>query len=236
MNELVVEMEVLAELTPHLEILDRVINFEKKVEYSRFLLFIALAGFIGIIGGFIEYICYRFLGVDATFFIFGVTGNPDLAPTAEPILFFSLWLLYLIPILGAGIFTLGTPGIINWNKTYRIIGLIAIGLFILTHFLVVLVGIPNSKLIPIIWGLAISCGFLLTSYFLTSETKSKIIQLGLSIFGIIALILGIFSSIIFPLELAMFLFCLIFGLLLIITSIIAYMNIGRLDGIIVREE
>jgi len=44
-------MDVLAELKPHLEILEKVETFEKKRELNRLLLFFAIAGFISIIGG-----------------------------------------------------------------------------------------------------------------------------------------------------------------------------------------
>jgi hypothetical protein len=216
-------LDFLAELAPHFEILDRVITFEKKVEYNKFLQYLALAGFITIIGGFIEFICYRFLGVDTTFFIFGLTGNPQLAPTEEPILFVSLWLLHLIPILAGVIFTIGAPGIISWNKAYRTISIIAVILFISNQLLILLVGISNSGLIPIIWGITLCIGFILAGRILYSAVKIKIIQTETLISGIVSLGLGIISSIVFPLKLKMFFFCTMFGLLLIGMSIIFYL-------------
>ncbi len=220
-------MDLLSDLQPTLEILDKIVAFEEKMEHNRLLLFLSLAGFIAIIGGWIEYVCYHFLDVDSTFFIFG------LASDTEPILLLGLWLIYLIPLIGIIIFTAGiSPGFINWNKAYRNIGAITIGLFILTHVLVLFIGIidtPDSRFIPSIWGTMICIGFLFASRILFLETGNKDIKLGLSSFGLFALGLGIISSIIFysndP-ELAMFLFCNIFGIILLIVSMITYWKLG----------
>ncbi|MFX1283629.1 MAG: hypothetical protein ACFFB5_08240 [Promethearchaeota archaeon] len=220
-------MDLLSDLQPTLEILDKIVAFEKKMEYNRLLLFLCLAGFIAIIGGWIEYVCYHFLFVDSTFFILGLTS------IAEPVLFLGLWLIYLIPLIGIIIFTTGiSPGFINWNKAYRNIGAITIGLFILTHVLVLLIGsidAPDSQFIPIIWGTMICLGFLLASRILFLETRNKEIQLGFLAFGIFGLVLGIISSMIFypfSSELAMFLFCNIFGVVLIGASMISYWKVG----------
>ncbi|MFX0122725.1 MAG: hypothetical protein ACFFAE_03750 [Candidatus Hodarchaeota archaeon] len=219
-------MDLLPDLESTLKILDKIVAFEEKMEINRMLLFIALAGFITIIGGWIEYVCYRFLSVDSTFFILG------LAPNVEPILLFGLWLIYLLPLLGVIIFTTGlSPGFINWNKGYRKVGVIIIGLFALTHILVVIFGSSNPQLIPTIWGITVCLGFLLTSRILYLETRNNQLQSGLLAFGIFALILGIVSSVfIYPEspELAMFAYCTIFGLILIGVSMIAYWNVGRL--------
>lgn len=220
-------MDLLSDLQPTLEILDKIVAFEEKMEQNRLLLFLCLAGFIAIIGGWIEYVCYHFLAVDSTFFILG------LASDTEPILFLGLWVIYLIPLIGVIIFTAGiSPGFINWNKAYRNIGVITIVLFVLTHVLVLFLGIihtPKSQLIPIIWGTMICIGFLLASRILFLETRNKDIRVGLSSFGVFALCLGVISSIIFysynP-ELTMFLFCNILGIVLIIVSMIAYWKVG----------
>ncbi|MFX1506865.1 MAG: hypothetical protein ACFFDC_12245 [Promethearchaeota archaeon] len=219
-------MDLLPDLEPTLEILDKIVAFEEKMEINRMLLFIALAGFITIIGGWIEYVCYHFLSIDSTFFILG------LAPNSDPILLLGLWLIYLLPLLGVIIFTTGlSPGFINWNKAYRKVGLIIIGLFALTHILVVIFGSINPQLIPTIWGITICIGFLLTSRILYLDTRNEQLQAGLSLFGISALVLGILSSlVIYPgtPELAMFLYCTAFGLLLIGVSMLTYWNVGRL--------
>lgn len=226
-------MDLSRDLEPTLEILDKIVAFEEKMEINRILLFIALAGFITIIGGWIEYVCYHFLSVDSTIFIFG------LASDAEPALFLGLWLIYLLPLVGVIIFTTGlSPGFINWNKAYRKVGVIIIGLFIITHLLVILIGSDYPQWIPTIWGITICLGFGLTSRILYLEMRNKQLQLGLLTFGICALVLGLAASvIIYPgtPKAAMFLFCTSFGLILIGASMITYWNVGRF-GVAPKEE
>ena len=226
------DLELLSDLQPTLEMLDKIVAFEEKIEYNRLLTFTSVVGFIAIIGGWIEYVCYRFLSLDSTFLIFDF-------PPREPILALGLWLIYLLPLIGVLIFTTGiSPGFISWNKAYRSIGALAIGLFLVTHILVLLVGIPNQQFIPLIWGTTVGVGFLFAGRILFSETKSKEIRLGLFFFGLLSLGLGSVSSLIvypiFP-ELAMFLFCNIFGLLLIAISMTAYWTAGRQPSIIKNE-
>jgi hypothetical protein len=220
-------MDVLAELKPHLEILEKVEQFEEKREFNRFLLVFTFAGFISIIGGLIEYAFYRLFEISSTFFIFGLTGQSELAPTSEPILFFSIWLIYLIPISGIIIFTLGSPGFINWNKSYRIIGAATIVLFLITHLIIVILGITNSKLIPGVWGTLICIGFLFASKILSNEFSNRPIQLGLIVFGLFAFGLGLVSVLLLPEELSMLFFCYVFGLLLTISGMLTYFNVGR---------
>ncbi|MFX0013084.1 MAG: hypothetical protein ACFFB2_04585 [Promethearchaeota archaeon] len=228
-------MELLSDLQPTLEILDKIVAFEEKMESNRLLLFISLTGFVAIIGGWIEYVCYYFLAVDSTFLILG------LAPNLEPVLFFGLWFIYLIPLIGVIIFTTGfSPGFINWNKAYRTIGAIIVGLFIITHFLVLVLGVVdsmNSQFIPIVWGTTTGIGFLLASRILFAETRNVKVRLGLLSFGLFALCLGFVSSLIFY-ELdpnsAMFLFCNIFGFVLIGISMLTYWYSGR-EGIALVE-
>lgn len=222
-------MDLYSDLQPTLEILDKIVAFEEKMEINRLLLFVSLAGFVAVIGGWIEYVCYHFLSVDSTFFIL------DLASfAAEPILFLGLWLIYIIPLIGVVIFTTGiSPGFINWNRTYRKIGALIIALFVITHLLVVflvIIDAPDSQFIPLIWGTTICAGFLLASRILFLEFKNEKLRLGLTSFGLFALILSAISSFVFytvsP-ELAMFLFCNIFGIILIGISMITYWKMGR---------
>jgi len=220
-------MDVLAELKPHLEILEKVETFEKKRELNRLLLFFAIAGFISIIGGWIEYVFYRLFDISSTFFIFGMTGQAELAPTAEPILFFSIWLIYLIPISGILIFTLGTPGIVNWNKSYRIIGATAIVLFIVAHITILFFGTSNSKLISGVWGTAICVGLLFTSQILAKEIDNKSIRLGLIAFSLIVFALGLITVIMIPEEESMLFFGSVFGILLTISGMTTYIKVGK---------
>jgi hypothetical protein len=192
----VIKMDLYSDLQPTLEILDKIVAFEEKMEINRLLLFVSLAGFVAIVGGWIEYVCYHFLSVDSTFFILGLAST-----RAEPILFLGLWLIYIIPLMGVVIFTAGiSPGFINWNRAYRKIGILTIVLFVITHLLVVILGVldaPDSQLIPLIWGTTTCAGFLIASQILFLELKSKKLRLGLISFGLFALILSAVSSFIF---------------------------------------
>ncbi|MHA2095791.1 MAG: hypothetical protein ACW98F_14315, partial [Candidatus Hodarchaeales archaeon] len=203
-------------------------KFQYKAEFNRFLLILNISGFIAIIGGWISYIFNRFMGVDPTFFIFGVTGDPSLAPTEEPILFLSVWLVYLVPILSAIIFSTGSTGIINWNKSYTRIGILAFSLFLLAHITIVIFGVENNKFIPIVWAFLICVGFILSSKFLYEETGNSRVRGGLIIFGVVALLLGLIVVIIVPVELAQLIFGSVLGCILSLSGIISYYTVGRL--------
>ncbi len=220
-------MDLIAELKPHLEILEKVMVFEQRKEFNRFLLLLTIAGFIAIIGGWIEYAFYRLFNMSSIFFIWGQTGQPELTPTAEPVLFFSIWLIYLLPISSIFIFTMGSPGFINWNKSYRMTGATAITLFFLTHITILILGISNSKFIPGIWGTMVCIGFLISSKILSSVISKKTIQYGLVLFSAASFILGLISTFLIEEEIGMFFFCCVFGLLLTISSMITYIGIGK---------
>jgi hypothetical protein len=221
-------MSPIDELKPHLDILEKVEQYQHKAEFNRFLLVLTIAGFIAIIGGWISYIFNRFLNVDPTFFIFGVTGNPNLSPMKEPILFISVWLLYLIPILSAISFSTGTTGIVNWNKAYKQVGILAILLFLVAHIIIVFLGMKNSQYIPLVWGLLVCIGFILSSWFMYEETDNSKLRGGLVIFGIIALFLGVLVSFTMPNEVAQLVFGLVLGTILSFSGIISYFALDQL--------
>ena len=223
-------MSSIEKLQPHIDILERVEKYQRKAEFNRFLLILTIAGFVAIIGGWISYVFNRFVGVDPTFFIFGATGDPSLAPDKEPILFLSVWLVYLVPILSAMTFSTGSTGIINWNKAYKRIGILAFFLFLLAHIIIVLMGVTNSKLIPIVWGTLVCVGFLVSSRLLFLETNNSKVRTGLIVIGVITLILGLIIAIIVSVELAQLLFCSILGVILSFSGIISYYTVGRLPS------
>ncbi|MHA2305274.1 MAG: hypothetical protein ACXACU_07750 [Candidatus Hodarchaeales archaeon] len=222
-------MDLIAELKPHLEILEKVMVFEQKKEFNKFLLVLTITGFITIFGGWIEYAFYRLFGISSIFFIWGQTGQSELTPTAEPVLFFSIWLIYLVPILSIVIFTLGSPGFINWNKSYRIVGIITIMLFFFTHITVLTLGVSNSKLIPGVWGTMICIGLLITSRILSAVISTNLMQNGLVMFAIVSFGLGLISVVLVEETLGMFFFCCILGLLLTISGMITYIKIGKVN-------
>ncbi|MHA2138018.1 MAG: hypothetical protein ACW98G_09085 [Candidatus Hodarchaeales archaeon] len=221
-------MSSIEKLKSHIDILEKVEKYQHKAEFNRFLLILSISGFIAIIGGWISYIFNRFMGVDPAFFIFGVTGDPSLAPTQEPVMFLSVWMLYLVPIVSAISFSTGSTGIINWNKAYKRIGILALSLFILAHIMIVLLGVNNSEFITIIWGLLACVGFVISSKLLFVETGNPKVRSGLIILGAISLFLAIIIVIVVPIELAQLLFGSILGIILSFSGIISYFTIGRL--------
>ena len=221
-------MDIMKELKPHLEILEKVQKFERKAEYNRFLLILTISGFIVIIGGWVSHIINRFLGTDPTFFIFGMTGNSDISPLNEPILFFTVWLLYAIPILSIITLTTGSSGILSWNKAYRKIGIIAVSLFFAVQVIILVLGVQNIEVIPLIWGAFSSIGFFLSGYILYQETSIKSTRVSLYLFGVMCLILGILSFVFIPNELAMLFFGIFLGATLSLSSLLLYIKSGKL--------
>ncbi|MHA2054081.1 MAG: hypothetical protein ACXAB2_12310 [Candidatus Hodarchaeales archaeon] len=223
------EISKFENLTAYLEVLEKVEKFEKKAEFNRFLLILSVAGFVAIIGGWISYIFNRFLGVDPTFFIFNLTDNPDLSPSEEPILFLSVWIVYLIPLVSVVILSTGSTGIMNWNKSYRFISVFVIFLFFFAHVLILLAGLKNARMIPFIWGLTVGIGFLISSLILKRETSDKIVTTGLVVIGSLSIILGLTLSFFAPEEIGQLLYGLILGIGLSVCGIFGYYRYGRVS-------
>lgn len=217
----------LEKLQRHLDILEKVEKYERKSEFNRFLLILCVSGFVTFIGGWVAYIFNRFFGIDPTFFLFNLTNNPSLTPTKEPILFITVWLIYLIPIVSVVIFSTGTTGIVNWNKAYRGIALMAVFLFFVVHLMILIIGLPNSKYIPAIWGVVVGIGFIAARWPLKSVTENTNLLNGLVILGLIALILGVMVSLLIPTELAQLVFGSALGLALTCVGLIGYIFVGR---------
>ena len=156
-----------------------------------------------------------------------MTNNPDLTPTNEPALFITVWLLYLIPIISIIVFSTGSTGIINWNKSYRFIALMAIILFLLVHVTILILGVSNAKFIPLIWGIAVCIGFVASRYPLSNVTGNSNLLNGLTIFGIIALILGVVASLFLPVRIAQLIYAGGLGIIMSCTGLISYIMIGR---------
>jgi hypothetical protein len=221
-------MTILEELKPHLKILEKVQKFERKAEYNRFLLILTISGFVVIIGGWVSYIFHRFLGTDPTFFMFGMTGNPDLSPIHEPILFSTIWLLYAIPILSIISLTTGSSGILSWNKAYRKIGIIAVGLFFVVQVIILILGVQYMNVIPLIWGTVSSAGFLLSGRIMYQETKMRSTKTSLNLLGVMSLFLGILSFSFIPNEVAMLFLTIFLGVTLSLSGFLVYLKTGKL--------
>ena len=222
-----IKVSSLENLQLHLDMLEKVGKFERKSEFKRFLLILCVAGFVSTVGGFVAFIFNRFLGVDPTFFMFNMTDNPDLAPTNEPALFLSVWLIYLIPIISIIIFSTGSTGIINWNRSYRIIASIAIILFCLVHFTILILGVSNAQFIPLIWGIAVCIGFVAARWPLGNVTENSNLLNGLTIFEIISLVLGFVTALWLPTRIAQLIYAGGLGIIMSSTGLISYILIGR---------
>jgi hypothetical protein len=225
----VINLSALKDLQPHLDILKKVVSFEQKSEFNKFYLLLSVSGFVAIVGGWISFVFHRFMDIDPTFFIFGLTGNPDLAPTEEPILFISVWLLYAVPILSVAVFSTGASGIINWNRAYRSIGALAISLFFIAHIFIILIGSENSQLIPSIWGLVMFIGFTIAGRMFYQKIGNRRVFSGLLSLGIGTLVLGVLCSSFLPLEYAQLVFGAMLGTFLFLSGIISYFTYGRLS-------
>ena len=225
-------MKIPKELIPHLEILEKVQKFERKAEFNRFLLILTISGFIVFIGGWVSYIFHRFLATDPTFFMFGMTGYPDLSPINEPILFATTWLLYAIPILSIITLTTGSSGMLSWNRAYRKIGIIALSLFFVVQVIILILGTQNMDAIPLIWGTISSLGFFYSGRILYRETKVKRTVRSLDLFGAMAFFLGILSFVLVPSELAMLFLSIFLGVTLSLSGFLLYKKAGKLKIII----
>ncbi|WP_455463950.1 hypothetical protein, partial [Candidatus Hodarchaeum mangrovi] len=64
-----------------------------------------------------------------------------------------------------------------------------------------------------------------------SETNINLIRLSMFIYGSFSILLGLSASIILPLEISMFMFCLIFGLILILLSIFLRINLVKVVAV-----
>lgn len=209
--------------------LEKIEKFEKRTEFNRFLLILNVAGFVTIIGGLISYVVNRFLGVDPTFFIFNMTNDPDLSPSKEPVLFLSIWIIYLIPIISVIILSAGSTGILSWNKSYRSMSIILAALFFLVHILILIVGMENARLIPLIWGTTVGAGFLLSRNILIKQTSDRIVGLGLVFFGSFTILVGLIASFLIPVDIAQLFFGFIVGLTLSLCGLIGYYGYGRVN-------
>ena len=193
-----------------LKILSKIEVYENKNELSRFLLITSFGGLLCIIAGILELVFYKFYQTDVVYFQYKFLNN------SEPVLLLAVWILTIFPIAIIIVFTAGTSGIVNWNKTYRIIGPIAIVLYFSCEVLIVLLGEDEIKVIPLLWGIFIFIGFILASYLmLRLEHQSKLSK--------ILILLGILVSFVTYLfidsELAMFSMLTGFGVIMTVVAI-----------------
>lgn len=196
-----------------LKILSKIEVYENKNELSRFLLITSFGGLLCIIAGILELVFYKFYQTDVVYFQYKFLNN------SEPVLLLAVWILTIFPIAIIIVFTAGTSGIVNWNKTYRIIGPIAIVLYFSCEVLIVLLGEDEIKVIPLLWGIFIFIGFILASYLmLRLEHQSKLSKI-LILLGILVLIDSFVTYLFIDSELAMFSMLTGFGVIMTVVAI-----------------
>ena len=191
-------------------------EYETKNEFNRFLLLTSFGVILSIIEGFIELVFYKFYTKDVFFFEFIFFQSSD------PGLLGAIWIITIFPLLVIILFTTGTTGIINWNKTYKNIGYIAIILFILSELSILFMGQEQMELIPIIWGFYIFVGFIVAGTLMYKYEKQLFLARLLIFYGIVSLANAFFSYIFIEKILAMFYMLDSFGMLLVITTGILY--------------
>ncbi len=216
-----------------LKFLLKIKSYENKNELNRFLLIVSFGGLLSIIAGFLELVFYEFLDTDVLFFQYDIVNNP------KPILLFAVWILTIFPVLIILIFTTGTSGIINWNRTYRFISVVAIICYFTAEGLIVFLGKSKTEFIPIIWGVFIFLGFLLASVLILKLEKQSKVALLLLVLGIIVLIDSILSYVIFSPKEVMFYMLTGFGIIMTASAGSIYLleeKYGILDSVIAKAD
>lgn len=217
-------------IQPQLEILNKIEFYEERLEFNRFLLISAFSGLIAIFVGWMEYIFNRFVGIDISLFQFGFTTKGSLSPANEPILFFSIWFILFIVIVSIIVFSSGLSSFISWNRSYRIIGIYAIITYLICEGIIAILGLQFEKVIPLVWGIAISSGFVFTAEILYRKEKQYQLRVGMLSIGIMSFVLSIIAYFLIEPKLAMFFFLISLGIVLILSSAILYYLIGRIKS------
>ena len=195
-------------ISGQLKFLSKVENYETKVEFNRFLLITSFGGLLCIMAGILELFFYKFYNLDVVYFQYNFLDSPDMS------LLIAVWIMTIFPLLIIIIFSRGTSGIINWNKAYRTIGLVAIILFFLCELFILLIGKSNSKFIPLIWGIFIFLGMILASYLINIIERQKKVAYILLFLGACILIDALFVYLFIDIKLSMFTMLINFGVIM----------------------
>jgi hypothetical protein len=107
--------------------------------------------------------------------------------------------------------------------------IILAALFFLVHILILIVGMENARLIPLIWGITVGAGFLLSRNILIKQTSDRIVGLGLVFFGSFTILVGLIASFLIPADIAQLFFGFIVGLTLSLCGLIGYYGYGRVN-------
>lgn len=223
------ELNITSDFSAQIAVLERIERYEKKAEYNRFLLIVSFGGLISLLAGGVEYITYRFYEFDVVFLLFGFLNNDWLDPVQEPVLFIFLWLSVITPVVIVLVFSQGKVGLFSWNRSYRLISLLAVALFLLSNVFVLLLGPSKQELLPLVWGPTIGLGLAIAGHILSHHESQPHIRLELYIIGFLVL-LNSFGAVMFlPLETRMFSLLTFQGVVLVAYSSVKFLLTGTED-------
>lgn len=201
-----------------LEILQRVQDFESRYELRRFLLIMALCGFIAILAGWIELVSHKHLATDPAFILFGLEPSPQ----EQPDLFVATWLIHLAPIVLVIVYTSQSPALLDWSHILRKIGILWLGLATLAEIGVATIGFRENSLIPAIWTIAIVVALLGTYWMIPEIEGFPSLREPILIILILCVATGALATFLLNTDYAMFFFATIMGLGMVIVAAIYY--------------
>ena len=199
------------------ELLSKIESYENKNELYRFLLILSFGGLLSILAGFLELVFYEFFDTDVLFFQYNFSNS------SKPVFLYAVWIITIIPVLIILIFTTGTSGFINWNKTYRFIGLVAIICYFSADAVILILGKSKTDLIPLIWGIFLFLGFLSAAFLIYNLEKQSKVAIILILFGIIILTISMIVFLFVEDKLAMFYMLTSFGVLMTVSAGLMYL-------------
>ncbi|MFX0117189.1 MAG: hypothetical protein ACFFB3_21770 [Candidatus Hodarchaeota archaeon] len=206
------------DLKQTLQILERVQDFESRYELRRFLLIMALCGFVAILAGWIELVSQRYMDTDPAFILAGLRPSPQ----DEPELFIATWLIHLAPIFLVGVYTSQSPALLDWSPLLRKIGLLWLILIAMAEIGVVTIGFEWESLIPVIWTSTIFFAFLGTYWMVPEIEGLPSLRVPIRLMAILCVATGAIATLILKTEHAMFFFATTIGLGMVAIAAVYY--------------
>lgn len=202
-----------------LQILERVQNFESRYELKRFLLIMALVGFVAILAGWIELVTHKHLDTDPAFILAGLKPTPQ----DEPELFIATWLVHLAPIVLVGVYTTQSGhSLLDWSPELRKIGILWLVLVATAELGVATVGYEWNDLIPTIWTLAIFLALLGTYWMIPEIEDLPSLRKPILLIAMLCVITGVIATLLLQRAQAMFFFATIMGLGILVIAAVYY--------------
>ncbi len=210
-----------SDLQKTLQVLERVHDFENRYEIRRFLIVMALCGFIAILAGWIELVSHNSLNTDPAWILFGRKPSPNEFPE----LFIATWLVHLSPIVLVAVYTSQSFALLDWSPILRKIGLLWLSLVALGLIAVTTIGYQKEDLIPVIWTLIIVTAFLGTYRWVPEIEGLPNIRNSILFLGLYSFAIGLFTIFAINPQNAMFYFATIIGLGMVVTATVYYIRV-----------